>query len=197
MSYDEIHRELSKADPWGLDGSDFEQRRLFHLARLCREGPPIKNALEIGCAGGAFTEKLAMFCSNLTVIDVMKDAIDRSKKRVSTPNIEWILSDVRSVSSSTIFDVIVCSEVLYYLESEDEIHSVICNLANMLAADGRLVIGSARDELCKIWGRAAGAETIISIARSFLNLTQQISLKGEKVQEDCVIAVFQPQKRQI
>jgi len=190
-NYQLLHRELSAEDPWRLDGNAFEQERHSQMLRLSLSEGPISNALEVGCAGGAFTEKLAPHCKQLTVIDVVPQAIARTRERIKeSSHISWIVADVQQFSTQQLFDLIVVAEVLYYLEDVVAMRTAVQNLVSMLAPSGHMVFGSALDANCRRWGHVAGAETIIAMLNETLIEVEQLYCRGASANEDCLLSRF-------
>ncbi|MDK2661892.1 nodulation methyltransferase NodS [Cupriavidus consociatus] len=186
-----LRRELDSDDPWQLDSNPFELERHWQMLRLSLAGGPITNALEVGCAGGAFTEKLAPYCQRLTVIDVIPQAIARTRERLKQPaNAVWVLADVKNFSTQDKFDLIVVAEVFYYLSDLAEARTAIRNLSRMLASNGQLVFGSARDANCQRWGHVAGAETVLALLREELTEIERVECVGQSPNEDCLLARF-------
>uniref|UniRef100_UPI001FC7DEFA nodulation S family protein n=2 Tax=Paraburkholderia TaxID=1822464 RepID=UPI001FC7DEFA len=70
-NFELLRRELDADDPWRLDSNPFEHERHRQMLRMALSQGSVTNALEVGCAGGAFTEKLAPHCQRLTVIDIV------------------------------------------------------------------------------------------------------------------------------
>nr|WP_036050676.1 nodulation methyltransferase NodS [Bradyrhizobium sp. Tv2a-2] len=191
-NYQLLEREMAADDPWQLDGNPFERERHHQMLRLSLSRESITNALEVGCAAGAFTEKLAPHCQRLTVIDVLPRAIGRACQRAKRwRHIEWIVSDVQQFSTVEVFDLIIAAEVLYYLDSIEQMRGAIRNLTRMLAPGGYLVFGSARDTTCHRWGHAAGAETVITMLNeASLIEVERVHCQGELSNEDCLLACF-------
>ncbi|MGL3104344.1 nodulation methyltransferase NodS [Bradyrhizobium sp. BR 1432] len=186
-----LERELAADDPWKLDGNPFERERHAQMLRLSLFNGAIKNGLEVGCAAGAFTEKLAPHCERLTVVDVVPRAIDRASLRtMQWSHITWIVSDIEQFSTAERFDLIVAAEVFYYLRDVAEMRTAVSNLVRMLAPDGHLVFGSARDATCRGWGHAAGAETIIAMLSETLVEAERVQCQGVSASEDCLLARF-------
>ncbi|WP_025038576.1 SAM-dependent methyltransferase [Bradyrhizobium sp. DOA9] len=186
-----LEQELEANDPWQIDGNPFEQQRHAHMLRLCLSKGAVGHALEIGCAAGAFTAKLAPHCAQLMVIDILPRAISRAKQRVAQwSHIAWQVSDVRTFNSTGQFDLIVAAEVLYYLRDAVQIRDVIDKLTRMLSPDGRLVFGSACDAACRRWAHPAGAETMLDILHETLIETERVHCRGATADEDCLIASF-------
>ncbi|MET3524627.1 nodulation methyltransferase NodS [Mesorhizobium abyssinicae] len=195
MKHDDNHRlldrELAADDPWLLDANPFERERHTQMLRLSLSHGSITNALEVGCAAGAFTERLAPHCQRLTVIDVVPRAIARTRHRMKEPpHITWVVADVQKFTADEPFDLIVVSEVLYYLNSIADMRAAIRNLARMLAPGGHLVFGSARDATCLRWGHAAGAETVMAMLNETLIAVDHLQCHGETPNQDCLLARF-------
>lgn len=189
-NYHLLKQELAADDPWWLDGNPFERDRHAQMLRLSLSQDTITNALEVGCAAGAFTEKLAPHCQRLTVVDVVPQAITLASQRVKLPHISWIVSDVQQFSTDELFDLIVVAEVLYYVEGIAEMRAAIHNLVRVLAPGGHLVFGSARDATCRRWGHAAGAETAMAMLKETLVEVERLECHGESVNEDCLLVRF-------
>jgi len=189
--YHLLERELAADDPWRLDGNPFEHERHAQMLRMSLSRGSIANALEVGCAAGAFTEKLAPNCQRLTVVDVMPRAIARARQRMSRwSHITWVTASIQLFSTPEQFDLIVVAEVLYYLEDIPQMREAIAKLVKMLAPDGRLVFGSARDATCRRWGHAAGAETVIDIFKETLIEVERLHCQGDLIDEGCLLVQF-------
>lgn len=93
--------------------------------------------LDIGCGSGAFTNRLRAICPRPVGIDLAKKAVAYARTRY--PQIEFHAVDVRHLAnkrwSQCAFDMIICSQVLYYLPLAD-IHSVCYELARLLDPRG-------------------------------------------------------------
>ncbi|MEK9280953.1 MULTISPECIES: nodulation methyltransferase NodS [unclassified Bradyrhizobium] len=186
-----LERELAVDDPWRLDSSSFEQERYAQMLRMSRCNGDVAYALEVGCAAGAFTDMLAPLCERLTVVDVMPQAIERARLRTRKwSHITWVNCDIQRFSTTEQFDLIVVAEVLYYLNDIVEMHAAIRNLVSMLAPNGALIFGSARDATCQRWGHAAGAETVIALFNESLSEVERLHCHTESVNEDCLIVRF-------
>ncbi|OSI71087.1 nodulation methyltransferase NodS [Bradyrhizobium canariense] len=191
QTYQSLERELSNEDPWRLDDNPFERERHTQLLRLSLSNSAVSNGLEIGCAAGAFTEKLAPHCKRLTVIDVMPRAIGRAVQRTKRwSHISWAATDILQFSAAELFDLIVVAEVLYYLEDMTQMRTAVDNMVKMLAPGGHLVFGSARDATCKRWGHVAGAETVITILTEALIEVERVQCQGQSADEDCLLVRF-------
>nr|WP_274617420.1 nodulation methyltransferase NodS [Bradyrhizobium oropedii] len=186
-----MERGLAVDDPWRPDSNSFEQERYAQMLRISRCNGDVAHALEVGFAADAFTEMLAPHCQRITVVDVMPQAIERARQRTKRwSHIAWITCDIKRFSTAEQFDLIVVAEVLYYLKNIAEMHAAIRNLVSMLAPNGALVFGSARDATYQRWGHAAGAETVIALFNESLSEVERLHCQTESVNEDCLLVLF-------
>ncbi|WP_342723680.1 nodulation methyltransferase NodS [Bradyrhizobium sp. B097] len=186
-----LERELAVDEPWRLDGNSFEQERYAQMLRILRCNGDVGHALEVGCAVGAFTEMLAPHCQRITVLDVMPQAIKRARQRTKRwSHITWITCDIQQFSTAEQFDLIVVAESLYYLKDVAEMHAAVRNVASMLAPNGVLLFGSARDATCRRWGHAAGAETLMSLFNESLSEIERLHCHTESVNEEYLLVLF-------
>lgn len=106
-------------DPWDFTSSEYEAAKYdATLAALTRQN--YKNALEIGCSIGVLTERLAARCDKLLAIDVSEKALEQAKRRcASLPNVRLRQMSIPNEFPDEIFDLILISEVGYYLSPAD------------------------------------------------------------------------------
>lgn len=104
-------------DPWNYSSS-YEQWKYNQELDLLPEFP-IANALELGCAEGFFTVKLATRVQHLTAADISTVALARTQQRCTLQqcdNVQLLQLDlIQDALPIEQFDLIVCSETLYYL----------------------------------------------------------------------------------
>ncbi|MCA1536221.1 methyltransferase domain-containing protein [Bradyrhizobium sp. NBAIM03] len=190
-NHQQLERELAADDPWRLDSSAFEQERYAQMLRMSGCNGDVSCGLEVGCAAGAFTDMLAPLCERLTVVDVMPQAIERARLRTRKwSHITWVTCDIQRFSTTEQFDLIVVAEVLYYLKDIVEMQAAIRNLVRILAPNGALIFGSARDATCQRWGLAAGAETAIAVFNESLSEVERLHCHTESINEDSLIVRF-------
>ncbi len=147
----------NNTDPWQYQTRWYEKRkREICLAMLPKSH--YHYAIELGCGNGVLSELLAQRCQTLISIDGNQQAVKLTKERLAElphahviqgviPTIllnpdqkyldSYFLSDNVSTTSLP-FDLIVISEVLYYLEPND-IDTVIAWAQQNLAIDGTLL----------------------------------------------------------
>lgn len=104
-------------DPWSY-GNSYDQTKFRHtLDNLPKE--PVEKALELACAEGHFTVQLAPRVKHLTAVDIAPSAVARAKKRCAgSANIDFGILDLLEDDIPGGFDLVVCSEVLYYVKKE-------------------------------------------------------------------------------
>src|SRR5262249_3499023 len=130
-------------------------------------------------------------CRQLLVIDLLPAAIERGSSRLRGRfNITWRLADIASFTSHNSFDLIIVSEVLYYLGRGKALMRVIGTLARLVAPGGVLIFGSARDATCARWGLNGGAETCIREFSRLLRETARVHHRGASPDEDCLIVRY-------
>ena len=100
-------------DPWGYTDRWYEERkRALTLAALpdARYG----RVLEVGCGIGVLTALLAERADHLLAVDVSAAAVERARARV--PGVQVEVADVAEGVPDGPFDLVVLSEVGYYLD---------------------------------------------------------------------------------
>jgi len=127
-------------DPWSY-ATLFEQRKYDQTMSLVETSGRTERILEIACAEGMLTERLARVASHVLATDIAQIAIDRTSARCAVlPNVQVQRLDVTADPVPTGYDVIVCSEVLYYVGGRDAVAEIAKKLADALAIGGRIVM---------------------------------------------------------
>ncbi|MEO6677792.1 MAG: SAM-dependent methyltransferase [Pseudomonas sp.] len=125
-------------DPWAFRQRWYEQRkRAVTLAALPR--PHYRAIFEPGCANGELSAELASRCDRLLCCDTAAAAVSLARTRLS-------LFDHAEVRQSRLpaewpeekFDLIVISEIGYYLDADD-LKRLIVQAEHALTADGQLL----------------------------------------------------------
>lgn len=136
----------SSADPWCVGEITWRktyQEILRIVARLKRGG--YRAALDVGCGTGHLSEALAAFSQRVVGTDIAETAIALARrKHACRENLAFHLWDVRlppgeDVQRSGLYDLVLCSEVLYYY-APDVVTQVLARLRTLLAPDGHLVL---------------------------------------------------------
>jgi peptidoglycan/xylan/chitin deacetylase (PgdA/CDA1 family) len=168
-------------DPWDY-GSLYETGKYRRTLDLLPAGP-IGPALELACAEGHFTRLLAPRVGRLTAADISDRALARAAERCRDfPNIAFRRLDLEVDPLPAGLDLIVCSEVLYYLADEAALRRVAERLRDALAPGGRLVMAHAfvlADEPHRTgfdWDHPFGATTIARVFSTTSGLVAERTL---------------------
>lgn len=103
------------SDPWGHETRAYEQEK--YAATLAMIGPgPFESAIEIGCGIGAFSARIAPQCAHLVAIDCIGRAAKLARLRLAEfQHCHVMTGTAPDDLPAGKFDLIVLSEVLYYL----------------------------------------------------------------------------------
>ena len=122
-------------DPWGFETRWYEKRKFaLTVAALPREH--YRRAFEPGAAGGELTKLLVPRCDELIALELMPKIAERARERV--PNVDIRTGAIPDDWPAGRFDLVVASEVLYYLKP-DGFAAMLEKLEGCLDADGHLV----------------------------------------------------------
>jgi predicted TPR repeat methyltransferase len=126
-------------DPWQFATSAYERDK--YAATLAAIGPArIGRAWEVGCAIGVFTRALAPLCDSLLAVDVAESALVQARDRCADlPQVDLQQLRIPDEWPDGRFDLIVFSEVLYYLVPAD-IRAAAWRSLLSLNAGGRIVL---------------------------------------------------------
>jgi peptidoglycan/xylan/chitin deacetylase (PgdA/CDA1 family)/SAM-dependent methyltransferase len=125
--------------------SDYEQLKYRRTLSLLPEAS-IGRALEVACSEGMFTALLAPRVDQLTACDISRNALSRARERCAAfTNVEYWCADFFDDDLPDNLDLLVCSEVLYYLPGRTELQRVVAKLAAALAPGGRLLTAHAKE----------------------------------------------------
>lgn len=123
-------------DPWGFTTRWYEERK-YALTLASIPNPRYRRAFEPGCSIGVLTARLATRCDQLVASDPSARALARAAARVPG-NVELLTGAVPSDWPTGSFDLIVCSEVGYYLAPAD-LDSLVQRVRCSLEEQGHLV----------------------------------------------------------
>ncbi|MDT7953354.1 MAG: class I SAM-dependent methyltransferase [Acetobacteraceae bacterium] len=99
-------------DPWRFATSEYERDK--YAATLAALPPrPFASGFEIGCSIGVLTRQLSERCDALLAVDVSDIALEQARQRC--PGVSFANMDLRSEWPDGAFDLVLFSEVLYYL----------------------------------------------------------------------------------
>jgi len=104
------------SDPWGYRTSGYEHAK--YAATLAALPKPAHGlCLEVGCSIGVFTGLLAARCQHVVAIDFSLSALELARRHLQgVGNVDLLRASFPEEAPPGSWDVIVCSEVLYYLQ---------------------------------------------------------------------------------
>lgn len=106
-------------DPWKFETSPYESAK-FDASTAALGQRRYKRALEVGCANGVLSQRLATRCDALVAIDVSDTALARARSRnAESVHIEFAKMVFPRETVSGRFDLMILSEVVYYWNDAD------------------------------------------------------------------------------
>jgi len=131
----------SRHDPWAYD-SPYEQTKYEQTLELLPDRAD--QVLELGCAEGVFTRQLSERVGTVTAVDISLLALARAARHCAErPNVVFKQMDVLDSSIGGEYDLIVCSELLYYADSSSALKRTAHAMVEALRPDGHLLAAHA------------------------------------------------------
>ncbi len=159
-------------DPWSFETSAYEHAKYAAtLAALPRAR--YARALEVGCSIGVLTHRLAARCDRLVALDPAVAALDRARQRCAAlAHVDFMTARVPYDWPPGRFDLILLSEVVYYLDAADVVR-LAERVLGSLAPGGQVeLVHWIRETDYPLSGDEA-AERFIAAARGFLDVVAQ------------------------
>ena len=131
-----------REDPFSYETTPYEAARLIAMDEALGAGP-LGPVLEVGCAEGHFTDKLARRSSRVLALDISTVALARARRRV--PGIVFVEADLLAwePGAQGLFEAVVIGDVLYYLDRPGvgaEFDALFPRIASWLKTGGRLLL---------------------------------------------------------
>ncbi len=106
-------------DPWNFETSPYEKAKYeATIAALPKQ--QYNKALELGCSIGVLTAMLAKCCSHLLATDISDAPLQKARQRLKDePHVSFVQAAIPADYPHEKFDLVVMSEVGYYLSKED------------------------------------------------------------------------------
>lgn len=132
--FERLYRE--NPDPWGFANSPYEQQK--YEATLAVLGTKhFQSALEVGCSIGILTSRLASRCDRLIGLDFAPSAVKAARARCAPyPGVRIEQMQVPRQWPEGSFDLILFSELLYFLD-ESDLMDTCANVLGSLLPGGR------------------------------------------------------------
>ena len=117
--FDRMYAEAD--DPWQLAGRWYEQRK-YAITMALLPYRRYRHAFEPGCSVGVLTELLTRRCDHVTATDVVPAALDAANRRLldagRRDRVTLLRRSLDEPWPPTPFDLVVLSEVGYYLHAD-------------------------------------------------------------------------------
>jgi SAM-dependent methyltransferase len=126
-------------DPWRFESSAYERAK-YDRTIAALEGRRFRRGLEIGCANGVLTNRLAHHVDELIAVDVSASALASARRRCADlAGIQFEQITFPEQAPSGEFDLIVVSEVAYYWSDRD-LNAAGRWMSKALVENGRVLL---------------------------------------------------------
>ena len=170
-------------DPWAFETSDYERRKRAATVAAC--GPETgRRVLELGAGNGVLAAALAPLATQLVAVEGVPAAAALAADRLaSVPHATVIHGLIPHDVPPGPFDLIVASEILYYLDAPSY-EAALASFAQWLAPGGRLVAVHWRPTSEE---RPRSADTV----HAELGALAGLAVRRELVDPDYLLSVFE------
>ena len=135
--FDELYAQDS--DPWKFATSPYEAEKYARTLAALPE-PRYRNALEVGCSIGVLTSLLAPRCERLLALDAAAAPLEAARRRCEHhAHVSFACAFVPGEWPPGEFDLILLSEVVYYLDAND-VAELATKAAGSLAPGGTIAL---------------------------------------------------------
>jgi trans-aconitate methyltransferase len=126
-------------DPWNFAASPYERTKYtLTLDAIPKSRSP--SALEVGCSIGVLTRLLASRCDSLLAVDAAQAPLVEARRRCADlPGVRFEQMFVPEQWPGGVFDLILLSEVVYYLSRED-VGRLATSVTHSLAPVGSVIL---------------------------------------------------------
>lgn len=165
-------RYSANADPWQFETSSYEKAKYeATLDALPRQR--YARALEVGCSIGVLTTALARRCDVLVSLDLAERALAQARQRCrDLAHVRFELAQVPGQWPYGAFDLILLSEVVYYLDADD-VARLVARVRGCLSQGGTVVLVHWTGQTHYPLTGDEAAERFIEGAKSFLRIEGQ------------------------
>lgn len=140
-------------DPWNYERREYERAKYERTIATLNDRE-FDRALDVGCSIGVLTRMVAQRCQELVAVDTSALAVQRAQRRLAgLRNVSVERSTLPEQMPEGPFDLILCSEVLYYW-NRDLLLRAWREFEAALAPEGVLLIVHGRFEsnTCPVTG---------------------------------------------
>jgi cyclopropane fatty-acyl-phospholipid synthase-like methyltransferase len=126
-------------DPWNFAASPYERAK-YTLTLNAMPKPRYRSALEVGCSIGVLTRLLASRCDSILAVDAAQTPLPEAMRRCADlSSVRFEQMFVPQQWPNDAFDLIVLSEVIYYLSRED-VGRLAGRVRDSLAPSGAVIL---------------------------------------------------------
>src|SRR5579863_1123227 len=126
-------------DPWNFASSPYERAK-YTLTLNAMPKPRYRSALEVGCSIGVLTRSLASRCDDVLAIDAARTPLIQARRRCADlPRVRFEQMFVPEQWPKGTFELILLSEVVYYLGCED-VGRLAARVTRSLAPGGSVIL---------------------------------------------------------
>jgi cyclopropane fatty-acyl-phospholipid synthase-like methyltransferase len=126
-------------DPWNFEASPYERAK-YALTLNAMRKPRYRSALEVGCSIGVLTRSLASRCDTVIAVDASSTPIVEARRRCADlPGVSFDQMFAPEQWPGGVFDLILLSEVVYYLSPED-VGRLTARVAQSLPVGGSVIL---------------------------------------------------------
>jgi trans-aconitate methyltransferase len=126
-------------DPWNFTASPYERAK-YTLTINAMPKPRYRSALEVGCSIGVLTRLLASRCNAVLAIDAARTPLVEARRRCADlPSVCFEQMFVPEQWPNGAFELILLSEVVYYLSRED-VGRLAARVTRSLASGGSVIL---------------------------------------------------------
>jgi len=144
LRFDRLYRLCH--DPYSVLNLPYELRKQDVILQFVSKKLHT-NVLDIGCGTGIITKRLAPYCQHILGVDFSSKAISIAKMYCKDcDNISFVVTDIRKFEDTKKYDLFVCSEVLYYLNTQD-LDIITQKIAKMATPTAWLLIVGRADDI--------------------------------------------------
>ncbi len=126
-------------DPWKFAASPYERGK-YTLTLNAMPKPRYRSAFEVGCSIGVLTRSLASRCDAVLAVDASQTALLEARRRCADlPGIRFEQMFVPEQWPEAMFELILLSEVVYYLSPED-VARLAARVVSSLTKGGSVIL---------------------------------------------------------
>jgi cyclopropane fatty-acyl-phospholipid synthase-like methyltransferase len=132
-------------DPWNFADSAYEREKYAATINMLG-GRHFSHGLEIGCSIGVLTKRLANVCDKLLAVDLVVQALTQAGSRCAgVGDVTFERMQVPQNWPTGSYDLIVLSEILYFLNPDDIARTAALADASLMTGGVMLLVNYTED----------------------------------------------------